>query len=36
MRKQELKHILIRYFVDEEIFDENALYLMVSEESEIR
>ena len=36
MRKQEIKNILIQYFVDEEIFDENALSLIVSEDSEIR
>ena len=36
MRKQEIKNILIQHFVDGEIFDENALSLIVSEDSEIR
>ena len=36
MRKQEIKNISIQYFVDEEIFDKNALSLTVSKDSEIR
>ena len=34
MRKQEVKNILIRYFVDENIFDENDLSLMVTKDTE--
>ena len=29
MRKHEIKNILVQYFVDEEIFNENALSLIV-------
>ena len=33
MRKHEIKNILVQYFVDEEIFDENALSLIVDVQS---
>ena len=33
MRKQEIKNILVQYFVDEEIFNENALSLIVDVQS---
>ena len=33
MRKHEIKNILVQYFVDEEIFNENALSLMVDVQS---
>ena len=33
MRKHEIKNILIQYFVDEEIFNENALSLIVDVQS---
>ena len=36
MRNQDIKNILIQYFVDEEFFDKKALSLIVSEDSEIR
>ena len=33
MRKHEIKNILVQYFVDEEIFNENALFLIVDVQS---
>ena len=33
MRKHEIKNILVQYFVDEEIFNENALSLIVDVQS---
>lgn len=36
MRKQQIENILIRYLVDEEIFEENALSLIVKTESEFK
>ena len=33
MRKHEIKNILVQYFVDEEIFNENALSLKVDVQS---
>ena len=33
MRKHEIKNILVQYFVDEEIFNENALSLIVEVQS---
>ena len=33
MRKHEIKNILVQYFVDEEIFNENALSLVVDVQS---
>ena len=33
MRKHEIKNILVQYFVDEEIFNENALSLIVDIQS---
>ena len=33
MRKHEIKNILVHYFVDEEIFNENALSLIVDIQS---
>ena len=33
MRKHEIKNILVQYFVDEEIFNENAISLMVDVQS---
>ena len=33
MRKHEIKNISVQYFVDEEIFNENALSLMVDIQS---
>ena len=34
MRKQDVKNIIIRYFVEEEIFDETALSLVVNKDTE--
>ena len=36
MSNHKFKNNLIQFFVDEEIFDENALSLIISEDSEIR
>ena len=33
MRKHEIKNILVQYFVDEEIFNENALSLIIDIQS---
>ena len=33
MRKHEIRNILVQYFVDEEIFNENALSLIVDVQS---
>ena len=33
MRKHEIKNILVQYFVDEEIFNKNALSLIVDVQS---
>ena len=33
MRKHEIKNVLVQYFVDEEIFNENALSLIVDVQS---
>ena len=36
MRKHEIKNILVQYFVDEEIFNENALSLIVESVSSLK